>query len=150
MQFLFLTINRLRILAACVEVNMVPAAHKDELIQSALQFMRSITNAYGTDEGMKLYNTIVDTFDKDISQKVFVAMITGEYNFQITINGFKRESDAVQMIKMIRTVDRRRLTLAEAKDMVDYLRNCNPVKLEVDPNKRQAAILDLRSVGFFV
>lgn len=129
---------------------MIKEAYKDELIQSAIQFMRSIVNAYGTDEGMKLYETICGTLDKDISQKVFMAMITGEYNYQIICNGFSRESDVVRMIKMIRTVDRRRLTLVEAKDMMDELRNFNPIKIEVDPNKRSEYIQDLRSVGFFV
>ena len=68
---------------------MIPAEHKAEIIQSGMNFMRAITEVYGTDEGMKLWDTIASTLDPDIKGQIFFAMLTGEYNNIITINSHR-------------------------------------------------------------
>ena len=129
---------------------MIPNEYKQDVIQSGINFMRSITEAFGNDEGMKLWDTIASTLDPDVKGQIFFAMLTGEYNNIITITGHNPGADRVRMIKTIRTVDKRNLGLKEAKDMSDHLTVGNAVKLEIDPSVRSAALMELRKAGFHV
>jgi hypothetical protein len=129
---------------------MIPEEHKQDIIQSGINFIRSITEAYGSDEGMKLWETMADTLDPSIKGHIFFAMLTGEYNSVISIYKFESAANKVSMIKALRTVDKRRLGLKEAKDMCDSLLLGNSIKVEVEPNTRNSALLQLRMAGFTV
>jgi hypothetical protein len=129
---------------------MIPEEHKQDIIQSGINFIRSITEAYGSDEGMKLWETMADTLDPSIKGHIFFAMLTGEYNSVISIYKFASAANKVSMIKALRVVDKRRLGLKEAKDMCDSLLVGNSIKVEVEPNTRNSALLQLRMAGFNV
>ena len=129
---------------------MIPAEHKEDIIQSGISFMRSITEAYGANEGMKLWDSIASTLDPDVKGQIFFAMLTGDYNNIITVTGHNPGADRVRMIKTIRSVDKRGLGLKEAKDMSDNLTNGHTVKLEIDPAVRNMALSELRKAGFHV
>lgn len=129
---------------------MIPAEHKEEIIQSGISFMRSITEAFGTNEGMKLWDTIASTLDPDVKGQIFFAMLTGEYNNIVNITGHNPGADRVRMIKTIRNVDKRGLGLKEAKDMSDHISVGKPVKLEIDPSVRSMVLSELRRAGFHV
>ena len=129
---------------------MIPEEHKQDIIQSGINFIRSITEAYGSDEGMKLWETMADTLDPSIKGHIFFAMLTGEYNSVISIYKFDSAANKVAMIKAIRTVDKRRLGLKEAKDMCDSLLCGNTIRIEVEPNTRNSSLLQLRMAGFTV
>jgi len=129
---------------------MIPAEHKVDIIQSGMTFMRAITEAYGTDEGMKLWDTIANTLDPDIKGQIFFAMLTGEYTNIISVTGHNPSANRVAMIKAIRTVDRRSPGLKEAKDMSDLISAGKCIKIEVDPANRSRALVELRNAGFNV
>jgi hypothetical protein len=131
---------------------MIPEEHKQDIIQSGINFIRSVTEAYGSDEGMKLWETMADTLDPSIKGHIFFAMLTGEYNSVISIHKSDMHNGAnkVSMIKALRIVDKRRLGLKEAKDMCDSLLVGNTIKVEVEPNTRNGVLLQLRSAGFCV
>ena len=129
---------------------MIPEEHKQDIIQSGINFIRSITEAYGSDEGMKLWETMADTLDPSIKGHIFFAMLTGEYNSVISIYKFASAANKVSMIKALRVVDKRRLGLKEAKDMCDSLLVGNSIKVEVEPNTRNSSLIQLRMAGFNV
>lgn len=129
---------------------MIPVEHKEDIIQSGINFMRSITEAYGTDEGMKLWDTISSTLDPDVKGQIFFAMLTGEYNNIVTITGYNPGADRIRMIKTIRNVDKRGLGLKEAKDMSDHLLAGRAIKLDIDPSARAIILSELRKAGFHV
>ena len=129
---------------------MIPAEHKEDIIQSGINFMRSITEAYGTDEGMKLWDTIASTLDPDVKGQIFFAMLTGEYNNIVTITGHNPGADRIRMIKTIRSVDKRGLGLKEAKDMSDHISVGHAIKLDIDPSTRAMVLSELRRAGFHV
>ena len=129
---------------------MIPEEHRTDIVQSGINFIRSITEAYGSDEGMKLWETMADTLDPSIKGHIFFAMLTGEYNSVISIYKFDSAANKVAMIKAIRTVDKRRLGLKEAKDMCDSLFVGNTIRIEVEPNTRNGSLLLLRMAGFCV
>ena len=129
---------------------MIPEANKEDIIQTGMSFMRAITEAYGTDEGMKLWDNIASVLDPDVKGQIFFAMLTGEYTNIITVSGHNPNANRVAMIKAIRSVDRRGPGLKEAKDMSDLISSGKTIKIEVDPVNRSRALMELRSAGFLV
>lgn len=129
---------------------MIPAENKNDIIQSGINFMRAITEAYGVDEGMKLWDNIASVLDPDVKGQIFFAMLTGEYNSVITISSHSPNANRVAMIKAIRTVDRRGPGLKEAKDMSDLISSGKTIKIEVEPTDRAKALVELRGAGFYV
>ncbi len=127
---------------------MIPAEHKEDIIQSGINFMRSLTEAYGTDEGMKLWDAIADTLDKDIKGQIFFAMLTGDYNGVVSISSVQAGADRVWRIKAIRAVTGH--GLKEAKDLSDMLDSGKTIKLNINPKKRNEALAELRNAGFHV
>ena len=129
---------------------MIPAECKDDIIQSGMTFMRAITEAYGTDDGMKLWDTICNSLDPDIKGQIFFAMLTGEYTNTIHVTGHQQGANRVHMIKAVRNVDRRGIGLKDAKDMCDLLSSGKAFTLEVNPSMRAMSISELRKAGFHV
>lgn len=127
---------------------MIPAEFKEDIIQSGINFMRVITEAYGTDEGMKLWDTIASTLDADVKGQIFFAMLTGEYNDRITLSSHSPGANRVAMIKAIRGVTG--LGLKEAKDISDYVSMGASKTITCDPRLRQKALTELRSAGFHI
>lgn len=128
---------------------MIPEQNKEDVISNGIAFMRSITEAYGVDEGMKLWDTIANTLDADVKGKIFFAMLTGDYQGRISVADCHNSADRVGMIKAIRAVTG--MGLKEAKDLCDDLvYHKKPFKLDCDWKKRSHCINELRGAGFIV
>jgi ribosomal protein L7/L12 len=110
--------------------------------------MRSITEAYGSEEGMRLWDAIASTLDPDIKAKIFVALLTGEFNDQLTIQmdmvRYQAVVNRVEGIKAIRMATG--LGLKEAKDIHDNLAAGKVEKITIDPAIRTQTIGYLASV----
>lgn len=100
---------------------MIDQEHKESLIQASIMFMRTVTNIYGSEKGMELFNAIADTIDKDIKGDIFVALLRGEYDGKIRIKSYYPDHNRIAMIKALRSVDNRGLGLREAKELIDFL-----------------------------
>ena len=129
---------------------MIPTEFKQDVIQSGINFIRSITEAYGSDEGMKLWDNIASVLDPEVKGQIFFALLTGEYNGIVTLTGCAGWANKVAMIKAVRSVDIRRLGLKEAKDVCDDLMSGKPQKLQVDAKNRNLVLRELRDAGFYV
>lgn len=129
---------------------MIPKDYKEDILQSGINFIRSITEAYGSDEGMKLWDQISSVLDPDIKGQIFFALLTGEYNSIITISSRQSDANRVSLIKAIRSVTKPGLGLKEAKDLSDTLDSGKTIKLTVDPKSRNIALSELRNAGFNV
>jgi hypothetical protein len=135
---------------------MIPEDHKTAVISNGIHFLRSITEAYGTDEGLKLWDTIANTLDGDVKGQIFMAMVTGHYNDRIHLKGTypQAANNAVACIKAIREWDKRKLGLKEAKDMYDRVNQRtthNEVSneyLHVSHDTYSQAVSAMRNVGF--
>jgi ribosomal protein L7/L12 len=122
----------------------IPVEHKEAIICSGIEFMKSITECYGSDEGMKLWDSIADTLDTSVKGEIFFAMISGQYTTTVRAGG--SVNDRVASIKTIRTYTG--LGLKEAKDLSDEMQSGKTVTLKLqDPKQRVNAIRDLRHVG---
>jgi len=132
---------------------MIPEDHKTAVISNGIHFMRSITEAYGAEEGLRLWETIANTLDPDVKGQIFLAMITGNYNDRIHLKGCfpQAQANAVACIKAIRECDKRGLGLKEAKDMYDRVAGGNTTQyLHVSHEQYHRAVAAMRNVGFNV
>lgn len=123
---------------------MIPLDHKEPIISAGLEFMRSITECYGTEKGMKLWDSIADTLGNGVKGEIFFAMVTGEYTSKLRVGGVV--ADRIASIKTIRTYTG--LGLKEAKDLSDEMQSGKTVLLKLqEPTMRNHAIRELRAVG---
>ena len=127
---------------------MIPEDHKDAVVANGLHFMRSITEAYGAEEGMRLWETIAGTLDPDVKGQIFFAMIAGTHNNRIVLRRVGPNTDRVARIKEIRNWTG--LGLKEAKDLSDMVELGKPMSLTVRPQDYSVAVVGLRRVGFEV
>lgn len=132
---------------------MIPEDHKTAIITDGIQFMRSITEAYGAEEGMKLWESITDALDPDVKGQIFFAMITGEFRNKLHISIKTplagQPYNAVAAIKAIRTVTGS--GLKEAKDLWDQMRDTgNRTTLTISPEKYKTAQAELINGGLQV
>ncbi len=127
---------------------MIPEEHKDAVVANGLHFMRSITEAYGAEEGMRLWETIAGTLDPDVKGQIFFAMLTGTHNNKIVLRRVGPDTDRVARIKEIRNWSG--LGLKEAKDVSDMVELGKPMSLTVRPQDYSVAVVGLRRVGFEV
>jgi hypothetical protein len=135
----------------------LPQEHEAAIISNGLHFIRSITECYGAEKGMELWEQITSVLDPEVKGQIFFAMITGEYNDRITIKGVSNlgTGNAVSCIKELRNWTG--LGLKEAKDTYDRLRNTNrwdstatPEIIVVRPEEHARAISGLRRVGYMI
>jgi hypothetical protein len=127
---------------------MIPDEHRDAIISNGLHFMRAITEAYGAEEGMRLWETIAGTLDPDVKGQIFIAMLTGTYNDTIVLRRAQAAGIAnrVAAIKEIRNWTG--LGLKEAKDTSDLVESGMAVRIKVKPQEHHSAMRALRAVGF--
>jgi hypothetical protein len=135
---------------------MIPEDHKVAIVSNGLHFMRAITEAYGADQGLELWEKIASVMDEDVKGQIFFAMITGTYNNRIHIKGLSHaaSNNAVACIKEIRTWTG--LGLKDSKDIYDRMRDrtymSDPSEqfVTVKPEQYSQAVAGLRNVGFTV
>lgn len=127
---------------------MIPEEHKSSIITSGISFLRSITDAYGSDEGMKLWDAIANTLDPAVKGEIFFTMLRGEYQDYITLKGVGYNAPKIAAIKEIR--DASGLGLVEAKQAYEAAVQGIPVKIPCSPDKIGAAIAALRYAGMVI
>lgn len=135
---------------------MIPAEHKHAVISSGIDFMRSITRAFGTDVGLQLWDTISTTLDPCVKGDIFFAMLTGGIGSEITIHTAPVTIGKVTLIKIIREITG--MGLKDAKDQADtvvpiltQLQSSKPITLTVlEPKDREKYVKQLRDVGCHV
>lgn len=120
----------------------------DMIVSDGIAFIRSITNAYGSEEGMKLWETIADTLDPDIKGKIFFAMLIGGHENRVNLNGITNNANKISCIKFIRQYTG--YGLVEAKNTYESVAWGNKVSLKVDPVVRREFIDNLRDSGMIV
>jgi hypothetical protein len=132
---------------------MISESDRHNLVGAGIGFMQTVADIYGAEKGMELWSTIADTVDPDLKADVFMAMLRGNFRQDkiIVKPAFQGSvSSKVEFIKCIRTYDRRRLSLKEAKDIADKLELGQQVILEVDPDLRPTFSVELRKLNMVV
>lgn len=126
----------------------IPADHKRAILEQGIRFMRTITTAYGSDEGMKLWDSIASVLDPSVKGEIFFAMLCGDYEGKIHITGVAAQANQIAVIKEIRFATG--FSLKDAKDLSDVLWRGQSVTLEVKPEERTDAVKNLQAVGCII
>lgn len=128
---------------------MIPEDHKEILVNDGISFLRSITEAYGSEKGMELWDRMCEVLDPDVKGQVFFAMLTGSHQGRLTIRGRSPAYQKVPAIKAIRAATG--LGLKEAKDLADQLDYGQHVTLKLyDARRYNEARSELIAAGCLV
>lgn len=125
---------------------------KTKLVSASLGLIRVVTEVWGSEKGMALWDTMASTISTDLKGDLFFGMITGKYSF----NGvtFKNPDPTamsnhfVSMIKAVRTATG--WGLKDAKDFCDTVRAGETRTIEVSGREREILISTMRDLGITV
>ena len=121
---------------------------QEDLISSGLDFMRTITELFGPEEGMAMWDTISTSVSQDFKGAVFFTMLTGSHIGDVRLVNADVQQ-YVEVIKVVRTYTG--YGLKEAKDACDRVRGPNKGAAEKLPlmNKKQRkeCVKKLRELG---
>ena len=121
----------------------------DRVITDGVHFLQSITEHYGAERGMELWEALGPVMGKDIKGRVFFAMLTGQHvgrvQFMVDTQPGSYNPNAVACIKAIRAATD--WGLKEAKDIWDSSKNR---KVSVDcltPEHGRILAKELKDLG---
>jgi ribosomal protein L7/L12 len=117
------------------------------VIIDGVRFLQSITQHYGTERGMAVWEKLGEAMGPEIKGQVFFALLTGEMPCQLRIRSGTC-SDAVGAIKAIRHATN--MGLKEAKDAWDLSKTQMVTLRDVHRSSRDNLIQTLRGLGMVV
>jgi hypothetical protein len=137
----------------------IPEDHKASIVSNGLSFLRAISECYGAEKGLELWEQIASVLDPNVKGEIFFAMISGTYNDTIIIKGLGRSAidNPVNCVKAIRAATG--LGLKDSKDVYDRLKTTytngvygaiSKEKIKVDPKGYSKAVDELRHAGFIL
>jgi len=89
---------------------------KNELVDSSLSFIATVTEIYGSEEGMVIWDSVSATLGEDVRSSIFFSMITGASEFKRVCHiKYYPANHKVALIKLIRVCTN--IGLKEAKDL---------------------------------
>lgn len=121
----------------------------EQVVYDGVKFLQSLTEHYGADRGMEIWESMGQILGKEVKGRVFFAMLTGETSgrvrFTIESAPGSYNPNAVACIKAIRTATG--FGLKEAKDLYDNSRN-KSVQLDcITPEHSRKLAKELRDLG---
>lgn len=125
--------------------------NRRQLISDGIAFMRSITDQYGTEAGLQLWDRICEVLDPNVKGEIFIAMLTGDTRAKLTISCSPEQYTTYRIphIKAIREVTG--LGLKEAKDLSDLMVNGQTLSITIKEGlSRQYAKDVLKDSGLSV
>jgi hypothetical protein len=126
----------------------LPESSQSDLIDTGLSFIRAVTDAYGSDTGMQLWDTIASTLDPEIKGQTFFSMLTGANlnNLTLASSTSKSRGQYVEFIKNVRIATG--IGLKEAKDICDLVEAGRPQKITlINPVDRNSVKRNLVNMG---
>lgn len=121
----------------------------DSVVHAGIDFLRSITEEYGTDAGMRLWEKIGEVFPSDAKGDIFLAMLVGDTGGKLRAwlpgGRLGANGDIIAVIKRIREISG--CGLKQAKDFADGMRAGKTVTIEYNHRACPDARSKLREVG---
>ena len=117
-----------------------------ELIHDGIRFLRTLTEVYGVEEGMQMWNKMGDVIGPNLHGQIFFAMLGGNSGraINLTASTADRNGNAIPVIKCIRTYTG--FGLKEAKDTWDECK-IKVVRIECDSRLVNDFSRELRNLG---
>jgi ribosomal protein L7/L12 len=120
--------------------------HADRIIGAGIEMMTAITEAYGEQKGMLVWDELANQFGDDFKGRVFLAILTGRKSEYVRVmtGAARAQGNFVALIKTIRNYTG--WGLKEAKDFAD-LAETSTQQMKITIGKRADAVRDLREHG---
>lgn len=117
-----------------------------DLIHDGIRFLRTLTEVYGTEEGMRMWSEMGSVIGPNLHGQIFFAMLGGNNGRRLNIRAAQAEynGNAVATIKCIRTYTG--LGLKEAKDIWDQSK-LRIESIECDSRRISDFSRELRQLG---
>lgn len=121
----------------------------DCLIQDAINFMQSLSEYYGREQGLAHWDQISAALGHEIKTDIFMRLLTGGVRKTITLSrGIQSQANAIKVIKVIRQASG--LGLKEAKDFWDQTGQGKTVRFDMEPGlamKKSEFISEFQLLG---
>jgi hypothetical protein len=131
---------------------MIPQDHKGDLITTGIQFIRAICTAYGSEQGMEMWEAMSAAIDPELKGQIFFAMLTGEYEGSIFFKGINRSAGVqylkINAIKQVRALSG--MGLVEAKQFVEKIEAGGTASLDCPAKDRVEVVKFFRECGMIV
>lgn len=119
---------------------------KHQLIHDSLCLMRTLTELWGSEHGIELWEKISEAIGPDAKGEIFFGMMTGKYMPGTVLVKTASPTDFIQMIKDVRTATG--VGLKEAKDFCEHVKNVGPKSIECGDRKNAELLWNkLKSIG---
>lgn len=114
------------------------------VITDGIRFLQSLTQHYGTERGMEVWEKLGEVMGPEVKGRVFFAMLTGETSTQVRIRAGEC-IEAVAAIKAIRNATN--MGLKEAKDAWDLSKTQLVLLRSVHQDDKVELVRTLRNLG---
>ena len=123
-------------------------SERQNLIASSIDFITAITENFGADRGIDLWEKISEVLDPDLKGEIFFAMLTRNFG-NITLSGSKNlDIVVIKKVEIVRTIRSfTKLNLKEAIQLLDQLILGKSITLECDPLMTNQFMKELRLLG---
>jgi hypothetical protein len=122
-----------------------------ELIHSGIMFLRDLSQYYGDERAMKLWEELRDGMGREVQNAILMTMLRGNYSRQATVTmSVPREyTKFIEAIKNVRQASG--YGLKDAKDFVEMVSDKGPqiLKLKDDVEVR-GFVQNMKNCGFHV
>jgi ribosomal protein L7/L12 len=101
----------------------LPSDASDRIVFGGIELMSAITDAFGAEEGLEVWNKMAEHIGQEFHQRVFMAMLSGQTSCHVRLigKGVRDTGYFIDLIKVIRNYTG--LGLKEAKDIADGINN---------------------------
>lgn len=121
----------------------------NQIISTSVLFIKAITEEFGAEKGMELWDRISEVIDPEIKGQIFFSMLTMQYGTIFlqsnNLDQIQIQVNKIPIIKCLRNYTG--MGLKEAKDCVDNLLLGKTQKIEVQPENTVKAMTELRILG---
>ena len=120
----------------------------DSLVFSGVDFVRALTETFGADAGIKVWDSMAEAVGEDIRGRIFFSMLTGDGDGNITLLPWKEMRSVGKKIEFIKIV--RAATgfgLKEAKDLSDEVENGISKRVKIPLKQKAQFVRDMKSIG---
>ena len=120
----------------------------DSLVFTGVDFVRCVTETFGAGTGMKVWDAMASAIGEDLRGRIFMSILTGDGDGNITIQGnrtLKTTNQFIPFIKLLRAATG--YGLKEAKDVADEIELGVSKRIKLPMKVKQTFVKECRAIG---
>ena len=127
---------------------MIPAEFRDEIMLDGINFLRTITRAYGPEDGMRLWTQIAEVLDPTIKGDILFELLCANTNADIVLRKRDEKYNKVLAVKAYRAATD--TNLREAVYAINSFEQTNKLEVTLAAGVfRHKIITEFRNAGCY-